>query len=143
MKLKIRKAARLTATIPAPAGIDHRQDAMIPVAKHTTETIAEEITTALNRENTRMEVNAGKMIRLEISIVPIIRIPTTIVTAVSTAIIRLYNPVFMPVALAKDSSNVTAKIFGYSAIKSNSTTTESATERYTSDVSIARMLPNM
>jgi hypothetical protein len=33
-----------------------------------------------------MEVRAGKMIRLEISMAPIIRIPTTMVTAVSTAV---------------------------------------------------------
>ena len=41
------------------------------------ETTAEEMTTARNRENTRMDVKAGKIIRLEISIVPIIRMPTT------------------------------------------------------------------
>ena len=36
--------------------------------------------------HTRIDVSAGKMIRLEIKRAPIIRIPSTIVTAVSTAI---------------------------------------------------------
>ena len=37
----------------------------------------------------RQEVRAGKMIRLEISMAPIIRMPRTMVTAVSTARIVL------------------------------------------------------
>ena len=58
-----------------------------------------------------MDVSAGKMIRLEIKSAPIIRIPRTIVTAVSTAISVLYIPALTPVAWAKVSSNVMAKIF--------------------------------
>ncbi len=41
---------------------------------------------------------------------PIIRIPSTMVTAVKTAIKTLYQDTFTPVALAKFSSKVTAKI---------------------------------
>ena len=53
------------------------------------DTTAELITTERKRENTRMDDSAGKMIRLEISSVPIIRIPTTTVMAVSMAISML------------------------------------------------------
>ena len=51
--------------------------------------------------HTRIDVSAGKMIRLEIKRAPIIRIPSTIVTAVSTAISVLYRLAFTPVACAK------------------------------------------
>jgi len=54
-----------------------------------------------------MAVSAGKMTSEEISIAPIIRMPRTTVTAVSTAIKVLYSQVQSPVALAKDSSKVT------------------------------------
>ena len=47
------------------------------------------MTTPRKLLNTRMEVRAGKRIRLEISIAPIIRIPITIVIAVRTAISTL------------------------------------------------------
>ena len=50
--------------------------------------------------HTRIDVSAGKMIRLEIKRAPIIRIPSTIVTAVSTAISVLYRLAFTPVAWA-------------------------------------------
>lgn len=60
--------------------------------------------------HTRIDVSAGKMIRLEIKRAPIIRIPSTIVTAVSTAISVLYRLAFTPVACANVSSNVTANI---------------------------------
>lgn len=62
---------------------------MIPATKHTTETAAALITTPRNVLHTRMDVSAGKMIRLEMSRAPIIRMPSTIVTAVSTAIQRI------------------------------------------------------
>ena len=50
------------------------------------EITADAITTERNCLKIRIADNAGKMIKLEISIVPIIRIPTTMVTAVSKAI---------------------------------------------------------
>ena len=58
----------------------------MPMQKQITDKIPEDHTTPLKLLNTRMEVSAGKMIRLEISIAPIIRIPSTMVTAVKTAI---------------------------------------------------------
>ena len=60
--------------------------------------------------HTRMDVSAGKMIRLEISSAPIMRIPRTMVTAVRTAIRVLYRLAFTPVASANVSSNVMANI---------------------------------
>ena len=46
---------------------------------------AEQSTTPRKLRNTRIAVSAGKMTRLEIKSAPIIRIPTTTVTAVSIA----------------------------------------------------------
>ena len=74
---------------------------MIPMQKQTTDTTAELTVTERKVVHTRMEVRAGKMIRLEISKVPIIRMPSTMVTAVSTAIRVLYSPALTPVAWAK------------------------------------------
>lgn len=71
--------------------------------------IAELIITALNFLHNRIEVSAGNTIRLVIKRAPIIRIPKTIIKAVSRAISVLYSPAFVPVAFAKDSSNVTEK----------------------------------
>ena len=61
----------------------------MPMQKQITDKIPEDHTTPLKLLNTRMEVSAGKMIRLEISIAPIIRIHSTMVTAVKTAISTL------------------------------------------------------
>ena len=83
----------------------------MPAIKVATEIIAEHIVTERKLLNTLMEQSAGKMIRLDISILPIRRIPTTIVTAVSSAMSILYIFALVPVALAKFSSNVIANIF--------------------------------
>ena len=88
----------------------HTYDTDMPITRHTTAITAELITTLLNVRHTRMEVSAGKIIRLEIKSAPIIRIPSTIVTAVSTAISVLYRSAFTPVAWANVSSNVIANI---------------------------------
>ena len=48
--------------------------------------LPEEITTLVKLLNTRIEVRHGKITRLEISMAPIIRMPRTMVTAVSTEI---------------------------------------------------------
>ena len=69
-------------------------------------------TTALKLRQMRMAERAGKMIRLEISSAPIIRIPSTTVMAVNTASRVLNSSVFVPVARLKLSSKVTAKIRG-------------------------------
>ena len=80
--------------------------------KHPTDKTAELITTDLNFLKICIDVRAGKMIRLEISIAPIMRMPSTIVIAVKNAMIMLYDCTFVPVAFAKVSSNVIAK-YGY------------------------------
>ena len=61
----------------------------MPMQKQITDKTPEDHTTPLKLLNTRMEVSAGKMIRLEISMAPIIRNPSTMVTAVQTAISTL------------------------------------------------------
>ena len=57
----------------------------------------------------RMAVSAGKITRLEMSMAPMSRIPSTMVSAVSTASRVLYTPTFTPVAREKLSSKVMAK----------------------------------
>ena len=74
------------------------------------ETQTDDTITTLNLRNTRMEVSAGKIIRLEISRVPMILMPITITIAVSTESKVLYTPTFTPVALANVSSKVIANI---------------------------------
>lgn len=83
------------------------------VVKAIDATITEDITTRLKLVNNLFEVRAGKIIKLEINNVPITLIPTTTTIAVARAKIILYNLVFIPVALAKASSNVTANILLY------------------------------
>ena len=76
----------LTTTILAPAGSEKAKDTTIPARKQIIEIIAELVTTLLKLLKTRIDVRAGKIIRLEISMVPMIRMPTTIVIAVNKAI---------------------------------------------------------
>ncbi len=70
----------------APHGVFAAYEMNIPRINVTTEMTAEQIVTDRKLLKIRIEQSAGKMIRLEISILPISRIPITIVTAVSSAI---------------------------------------------------------
>ena len=70
----------------APVGVDAIYEMISPITKHRTDTIAETKITDLNFLHTRMAVSDGKIIRLDISSAPIILIPSTTVTDVSTAI---------------------------------------------------------
>lgn len=79
------------------------------IKKEMTEIRAEEKITCLNFLNTCIEERAGKIIILDINKVPIILIPITIVIAVKEANKILNNLVWIPVAFANDSSNVTEK----------------------------------
>ena len=106
----IKNMIRFATTILAPVGADHIKEATSPIKKQITESIADEIVTLRKLLNTRIDVNTGKIIRLEIIIAPIKRIPTTIVKAVSNAIMRLYFDEDIPPAVAKGSSNVTANM---------------------------------
>ena len=101
---------KFAITTVAPVGESSMNEAIMPIIKATTETIAEVMTTAPKLLQIRRAERAGNIIRLDISIAPIIRIPTTMVTAVKTAISEWKRVVFVPVAFAKESSKVIAKI---------------------------------
>ena len=81
-----RNTIKFTITMLAPVGVENPYDTSRPIKKQTMEITADEMTTKRNCLKTRMADNAGKIIKLEISIVPIIRMPTTMVTAVNSAI---------------------------------------------------------
>ena len=83
---KIRKVKVFTQTMLAPHGVSATYEITIPARKVKIEIIPEQIVTDLKLLKTRIELSAGKIIRLEISILPISRIPITIVIAVSSAI---------------------------------------------------------
>ena len=106
----MRKTAALTITTLAPVGVSQEYDTHIPTKKQQSESTPEQRITDLNFLQTLIEESAGKIISAEISSVPIILIPITIVRAVKSAITVLYTPVLRPVALENVSSKVTAKI---------------------------------
>ena len=95
-------------TIVGPTGVPAIIEARMPVAVQETDKIAEHIVTDLNDLKMRIALNAGKIIKAEISNEPTRFIANTMMTAVTTAINKIYKFVLTPVALAKDSSNVTA-----------------------------------
>ena len=70
----------------APQGVSATYEIIIPARNVTIEIIPEQIVTDLKLLKTRIEQSAGKIIRLEISILPISLIPITIVIAVRSAI---------------------------------------------------------
>lgn len=74
-----------TATTLAPLGSSRTYDAVMPKTKHKTASSAEQITVERKLLHTLIEVSAGKIIRLDMSSAPIILMPSTTVTAVSTA----------------------------------------------------------
>ena len=102
--------ARFTRTTVAPVGVSKEKEIIIPAKKQNSETTTELIITERKLLKIRIEVRDGKIINAEISSVPIILIPITIVNAVKTAISILYAFVLTPVAFEKSSSKVTAKI---------------------------------
>lgn len=75
----------LTQTIAAPVGSSNLKEIIIPIIKQIKESTAELIVTDLKVLNTRIEVIAGKIIKLEIKRAPIILIPKTTVKEVQTA----------------------------------------------------------
>ena len=80
-------------------------DIMIPLEAETTETAAEQMMTCR-----RIADSAGKMINAEVRSAPTRFMARTMMTAVMTAMNRLYRDASIPVAVAKFSSKVTAKI---------------------------------
>ena len=78
---------RLKITIVALTGISvHVKDVVSPATTEKTDTETATIITDKNRLHTRIEVSAGKIIIADIRSVPSIRIPITMVTAVSKEI---------------------------------------------------------
>ena len=69
----------------APTGMSSEYEMTIPRKKHIVETIPEQITTPLKLEKSLIAVSDGKTIRLDMRRDPIIRMPTTMVTAVRIA----------------------------------------------------------
>ena len=78
--LKIINIIKFTITIVAPVGASKIYDKINPKVKAITETIILDITTVLNFLNICIDVNVGKIIRLDISSDPIILIPITTIT---------------------------------------------------------------
>lgn len=106
----MKKITIFAATIVAPTGVEKRIEISIPVTEQQTEITADTITTPLKLCINLIADNAGKMINAEINNDPTNFIPNTIIVAITTAIIKLCLFVFIPVAFAKFSSKVTAKI---------------------------------
>ena len=88
-KEKSKKQVRFVRTMDAPAGVENMYDKTMPKIKQTIEMMDELITTCRKLLNRRIDDSAGKIMRLEMRSVPIIRIPMTIVIAVKTASIIL------------------------------------------------------
>ena len=122
MSVKTKKTMMLSATIVEPIGnvlpLNPKNDLYkenvicknIAVTKHKSEIIAEEMVTDLNVLNILIDVKAGKIISAETSNEPTSFIAITMMIAITIATIKLYTLVLTPVARAKPSSNVMAKI---------------------------------
>ena len=83
---KIKNTNISTATIAAPTGASNIIDRNIPVSAQITDTIAEQTVTDLKLLNTRIADSAGNITSAEIKSEPTSFIPTTIITAIITAI---------------------------------------------------------
>ena len=101
---------RFVTTIVAPVGKERLYEKYSPKINETTDTTAEATVTFLKELQRLIAVRGGKIIREDTSNAPIILIPITTVMAVSTARIVLKTETFTPVAFAKSSSKVIAKI---------------------------------
>ena len=108
MPVAAKNAAREVTTTDAPTGRLSRYEPISPTQKHTTERQPAKITTPKKLFFSRMAVRAGKITRLEMSMAPMSRIPSTMVRAVRMASRVLQASTFNPVAREKLSSKVTA-----------------------------------
>ena len=97
-------------TIVAPTGEPPTIEMKSPRLVHTTENMADETVTERKLLNTHMDASAGNTTSADISNDPTRFIAKTTIIAIIIAIKRLYFFVFIPVATAKFSSNVTANI---------------------------------
>ena len=107
------------ATIVQPTGVPFIIEKSIPLSAHKTETIAEQSVTLLKVLNRRIAESAGKIISAEIRSEPTRFIASTIITAVTQAIAKLYALVETPEDAAKFSSKVMAKIVVEHDVKNN------------------------
>ena len=94
-------------TIVEPTGVDANIDMIIPDTAPSTDNAAAYIITDLKLFIIRIADNAGNTSNAVISSEPTRFIANTIITAVITAIIRLYKPAFYPIERVKFSSKVT------------------------------------
>jgi len=94
------------ATIVEPTGVLNNIETIIPSSEVITEYIAALIVTALKLLKTCIDDKAGNITSADISIEPTKFIASTIITAITIAIIKLYKSTFTPIALEKFSSNV-------------------------------------
>ena len=99
-----------TPTIVEPTGVPLTIDISSPAMADTTDIILDAIVTDLKVLNILIADITGNIIKADIRSEPTRFIASTMITAVSTDMIRLYLSAFVPVALAKPSSNVTANI---------------------------------
>lgn len=104
------KTIASAATMVDPTGVPASMDIIIPESAHITDKTAEHIVTLLKLLKSFIADSAGKITSADMSSEPTRFMASTIITAVITAMIRLYAPAFVPVAFAKFSSNVTVKI---------------------------------
>lgn len=97
-------------TIVDPTGVPASIDTIIPNAAQIIERTAELITTALKLLYSRIVESAGNIIRADVRSDPTKFIARTIMTAIITAMTKLYKRTFTPIAFEKSSSKVRAKI---------------------------------
>ena len=107
---QMKKAIISQTTMVGPTGVLNIIAAKMPVIAQITDIIVERITTRLNVRQTLIDESAGKITSAEIRSEPTRFIARTIITAVTTAIRRLYTDARIPDARAKSSSKVTANI---------------------------------
>ena len=99
-----------TITMVAPTGVLARMDRIIPKKAQNTERAAENMVTFRKLLNRRIDESAGNITNADMRREPTRFIASTMMTAIMTAIRRLYLFAFVPDALAKFSSKVTANI---------------------------------
>ena len=107
---QIKNATMSMATIVEPTGVPARIATRIPTSEQMTEMIAAATVTEKKLLNTRIAESAGNTTNAETSNAPTRFIARTMMTAMMMAMRRLNEVTFTPVARAKFSSKVIAKI---------------------------------
>lgn len=96
----------------APVGIPKTQEITRPATKQRIDRVADKKITERKVLHTVIAVMGENIIRLDISRVPISLMPRTTTTAVKIATAEFKMFILVPLARAKPSSNVIAKIRG-------------------------------